>query len=125
MQDAVEPEDSQFFVELVFIALVGRNFDEAMTRTGGSGPVGMSCQGWKPRVWGAGTGVPCAGEVPIYRFSDPARSPVKMACDGVRSRLSCHQSPSGGMADAADSKSAEGNLVRVRLSPRALFTTAP
>jgi hypothetical protein len=29
--------------------------------------------------------------------------------------------PSGGMADAADSKSAEGNLVRVRLSPRALF----
>jgi hypothetical protein len=27
--------------------------------------------------------------------------------------------PSGGMADAADSKSAEGNLVRVRLSPRA------
>src|SRR3954453_16820200 len=31
-------------------------------------------------------------------------------------------SPSGGMADAADSKSAEGNLVRVRLSPRALST---
>src|SRR5215204_4638408 len=29
--------------------------------------------------------------------------------------------PSGGMADAADSKSAEGNLVRVRLSPRASF----
>ena len=25
------------------------------------------------------------------------------------------------MADAADSKSAEGNLVRVRLSPRALY----
>jgi endonuclease/exonuclease/phosphatase family metal-dependent hydrolase len=35
--------------------------------------------------------------------------------------------PSGGMADAADSKSAEGNLVRVRLSPRALnaATTLP
>ena len=27
------------------------------------------------------------------------------------------------MADAADSKSAEGNLVRVRLSPRALYRT--
>src|SRR3954464_7159684 len=35
--------------------------------------------------------------------------------------------PRRGMADAADSKSAEGNLVRVRLSPRACIsaTTQP
>jgi hypothetical protein len=40
------------------------------------------------------------------------------------SPLTFHARPSGGMADAADSKSAEGNLVRVRLSPRALSFTS-
>ena len=44
-------------------------------------------------------------------------------CPDCRNPLCFQPSPSGGMADAADSKSAEGNLVRVRLSPRALYRT--
>ena len=43
----------------------------------------------------------------------------ELVSDGGRSRDSPR--PSGGMADAVDSKSTEGNLVRVRLSPRASF----
>ena len=37
----------------------------------------------------------------------------------ARGELVSPPRPSGGMADAVDSKSTEGNLVRVRLSPRA------
>jgi hypothetical protein len=46
-------------------------------------------------------------------------APAAPTAVGVAANYLLSPGPSGGMADAADSKSAEGNLVRVRLSPRA------
>jgi hypothetical protein len=86
----VQPEDSQFFVELVFVALVGGNFDDGSDPewrfgTGGNVVPGVEAAGRR-----AGTEMTFSGEVPLP-IQRPDCSLVRVACDRVLSRLSCRR----------------------------------
>ena len=51
VEHPVQPEHAELLVELVLVPLVGRDLDDRGHSSGGLGPVGMSCQGWRPGGW--------------------------------------------------------------------------
>ena len=117
VQHAVEAIDAELLVELVLVALVGGDLDDRGELVGRP-PTGGDVV---PGVKAAGLlGEPCTA----LRRRGSGNLLRRRVATAAGARCILPARPSGGTADAVDSKSTGGNPVRVRISPRAFTITS-